>query len=134
MFIEIIQSRLFEVTADGPIRRGRTDQCCLLGSWLAFSHFPRYPEANWALLLLIPGWVVCVHSSTLWVSPTNSPVSLVVSPAASTPTGFSVRDFEALFTHSGTLGCVVCLTPQLFLPVYLHTNVGQPALSVAALP
>ena len=37
---------------------------------------------------------------------------------------FSVRDFEALFPHTGTLGCVVWLTPVLFFPVYLHANVG----------
>ena len=33
------------------------------------------------------GWV-CVHFRTLWVSPTNFPVRLGVSAAASTPTGF----------------------------------------------
>ena len=42
--------------------------------------------------------------------------------------------FEALFPRTGTLGCVVCLTPQLFLPVYLHTNVGPPVLPATALP
>ena len=31
---------------------------------------------------------------------------------------------EALFPHAGALGCSVCLTPQLLLPVYLHMNVG----------
>ena len=38
------------------------------------------------------------------------------------------RGFEALFPHAGTLGCAVCLAPQLFLPVYLHANVGPPSL------
>ena len=33
------------------------EQCQLLGSLLAFSHFPCYTQANWALLVLIPGWV-----------------------------------------------------------------------------
>ena len=37
---------------------------------------------------------------------------------------FTARGFEALFLRTGTLGSVVCLAPQLFLPVYLHTNVG----------
>ena len=32
-------------------------QCLLLGSQLAFSQFPLYPQANWALLVLIPEWV-----------------------------------------------------------------------------
>ena len=67
----------------------------------------------------------------------NSPKRLGVSPAAtSTPTGvFSqrLRGFEALFPHAGTLGCVVCLPPQLFLPVYLHVNVGLPSLSATIL-
>ena len=39
---------------------------------------------------------------------------------------FSVRGFEALFPLAGTLGCLVYLAPQLFLQVYLHTNVGLP--------
>ena len=48
----------------------------------------------------------------LWVSPTNSPVRLGVSPAAaSTPTGVFNQRFEALFPRAGALGCTVCLTP-----------------------
>ena len=43
------------------------------------------------------------------------------------PQVFSIRGFEALFPRAGTLACVVCLAPQLFLPVYPHSNVGQPA-------
>ena len=33
---------------------------------------------------------------------------------------FRVRVFEAVFPSTGTLGCVVCLTPQFFLLVYPH--------------
>ena len=47
---------------------------------------------------------------------------------------FSVRDFEALFPNTGILGCTVCLTPQLFLPVYLHAYVGWPSPQATALP
>ena len=71
---------------------------------------------------------------TLWVSPTNSPVRLGISPAASTPTVFSVRGSESLFPLTGTLGCVVCLTPQLFLPVFLHKTVGPACPPAIALP
>ena len=39
-----------------------------------------------------------------------------------------------LFPHARTVGCGVCLTPQLFLPVYLHSNVGLPSLKSTALP
>ena len=75
------------------------------------------------------GWI-CVHSRTLWVSPTNSPVRLGVSPTSTTQV-FLVRGFEALFPLAGTLGWAVCLAPQLSLPVYQHTNVGQPGLPAA---
>ena len=82
-----------------------------------------------------PGGWVCVCSGTLWVSPTNSPVRLGVSPAAaSTPTGVFSQRFEALFPRAGALGCMVCLAPQLFLLVYLHTNVGPPSPPAATLP
>ena len=61
----------------------------------------------------------------------NSPVRLGVSPAAaSTPTG--VFRGLRLYFHAGTLGCSVCLAPQLFLPVYLHVNVGPPGLPATA--
>ena len=68
-------------------------------------------------------------SRTLWVSPRNSPVRLGVSPAAaSTPTGVFNQWFEALFPHTGTLGCVVChpvhqllpRRPAAPLPILLH--------------
>ena len=72
------------------------EQWYLLCSIPAFSHFPHYPQANWALLVLIPGWV-CVRSRTLWVSPSNSPVRLGVSPAASAPADVFSQMFEALF-------------------------------------
>ena len=106
-------------------------------TWSALSRlsvpFPLYLQAIWALLVLIPrgGWV-CVCSRTLWVSPTNSPVSLGASPTASTQV-LSVRDFEALFPCAGTLGCEVCLAPQLFLLVYPHANEGQPTLPATTL-
>ena len=62
-------------------------------------------------------------------------MKLGVSPAAaSTPTSVSNQSFEALFTHPKTLGFVVCLAPQLFLPVYLHMNVGTPNPKSATSP
>ena len=50
---------------------------------------------------------------------------------------FSARGFEDFFPCIGTLGCVVCLTPQLFLLVYLHANMGPsapPATALTTLP
>ena len=46
---------------------------------------------------------------------------------------FLGRGSEALFLCTGTLGCIVYLTPQLFIPVYLHANVGPPSLQSDAL-
>ena len=75
-----------------------------------------------------------MHSRTPWVSPANSPVRLGVSPAAtSTPTGVFSQRFEPLFPRAGTLDCVVCLAPHLFLSVYLHSNVGLPGPQAAAM-
>ena len=84
---------------------------------LAFSRFLCYPQSNWVLWCCFPSGWVCVHSRTLLVSPTNSPVRLVVSPAAaSIPTGVFNQWFEALFLHTGTLGCAVCHPVHQLLP------------------
>ena len=75
-------------------------------------------------------WVggFCVYSRTFWVSATNSPVRLGVSPtAASTSTGVFSQRFEAFFPRTRTLGCMVYRATQLFLLVYLHKNVGTPS-------
>ena len=60
----------------------------------------------------LSGWA-CLHSRSLWASPTTSPVRLGVSPAA-TPTLMGVFNerFEALFPRAGALGCLVCFTPR----------------------
>ena len=63
----------------------------------------------------------------------DCPASLRISPASITPSGFTASGFEALFPCAGTLGCMVCLVPQLFLLVYPHTNVGLSGLPAAAL-
>ena len=81
----------------------------------------------------LSGWF-CVRSRPLWVSPTSSPMSLGVSPAAaSTSTGVCSQRFEALFP-CWSPGLRVCLAPQLFLPVYLQTNVALPSLRATASP
>ena len=107
----------------------------MLNSFPSFSYFPCYPQANWALLVLIPKSVGLCLFRPLWVSPTNSPVTLGVSPAAvSTPTGVFNQNFEALFPYSVALGWGVCFAAQLFLPVYLCANVGPQGLPAAAWP
>ena len=76
----------------------------------------------------LSGWA-CVCARPLWVSPTNSPVRLGVSPAAaSTPTGVFNQRFEALFPCTEILGCMVChwvhqllpRWPAAALPALLH--------------
>ena len=95
---------------------------------------PGYPQANRALLVLIPSGWACVCSATLWVSSVNSAVHLGVSPAAaSAPTGVFNQRFEALSPHPGALCCMVCFAPQLLFPVYLQANVGPPAQPAASL-
>ena len=50
---------------------------------------------------------------------------------------FSVRGFEASFPRTGTLGCVFCLVPQLFLLICLHANMeplGPPAATSPSPP
>ena len=42
-----------------------------------------------------------------------------------------LRGFEALFPCTGTLIWAACFALQLFLPVYLHVNVGLPCLPAA---
>ena len=109
----------------------------LLHSLPVFSHSHHYPQSNWPFWCCFPSGWVCIRSRTLWVSPTNSPVRLGVSPAAtSTPTGVFNQRVEALFPHAGALGCAVevCLILQLFLPVYLHVNVGPPSPQATTLP
>ena len=69
------------------------------------------------------GWV-CVCSRTLWVWEFLPPPEL--------PQVFTLRGFEALFPRAGTLGCVVYLAPQLFLPVCPHANVGLRGLPATA--
>ena len=88
------------------------------------------------------GWV-CVCSRTLLVSPTNSPVSLGVSPsAASTPTDVFNQSFEALFPPRWNSGLCSLLPgpPTAASPAscsFAHpapqsaTSLGPPA---AALP
>ena len=79
----------------------------------------------WPFWCCFPSGWVYVHSRPLWVSPTNSPLRLGVSPAAaSTHTGVFNQWFEALFPHVGTLDCVVYHQVHQLLPY-------QPA---AALP
>ena len=70
------------------------------------------------------GWA-CAHSRPLWVSPTNSPVRLGVSPtAAPTPTGAFNQRSEALFPPCWSPGLRGLLRSPPFVQVYLCASVG----------
>ena len=91
----------------------------MLHSLWVFSHSLLYPQSNGPFWCCFPSGWVCVHSRPLWVSPTKSPVSLGVSPAAaSTPTGVFNQWYEALFPHTGALSCTVCLLVHQLLPCW----------------
>ena len=73
------------------------------------------------LLCWLPSGWACAHSRPLWVSPTTSPVRLVVFPAAApTPTGVFNQRFEALFPRAGALGCAVCFGPHCLSGLSVH--------------
>ena len=106
----------------------------LLRSLLAFSHFPRYPQANWALLVLLPGWVcLCTFQDPVGLSNQLSCEAGSLSHCRSTPTRVFNQRFEASLPSVGALGCAVCLAPQLLLLVYLDVNVGPPSLPATTL-
>ena len=81
------------------------------------SHSLRYPQSNWAPLVLFPSGWACAHPRHLWVSPTTSPVRLGVSPAAApTPTGVlrSLRlYFPALEPWAGGSALLPTVRPGL---------------------
>ena len=94
---------------EGP--RGSNGACSTL-CWFSVTPSTTHNQIE-TFWCLFPGGWVCVRSSPLWVSPTNSPVRLGVSPAAPTPRGAFNQRFEALFPRSGALGCaVVCFSAR----------------------
>ena len=115
----------------GP--RGNSASCSALCQ-LAVT-FPATHKQSGPFWCRFLGRGVCVCYRTLWVSPTNSPVRLGVSPAAaSTPTGVFSQRFEALFPlfWSPGLGGVSC---SPVVPPGLSTwNMGPPGLPAATLP
>ena len=118
------------------VREGsKRDQCQLLGSQLAFSHFPLLPTSKLGPSgadSLVCGCVYLLGSSgsLQWALLWCWEFLLLLH----FPQIFTARGFKALFPHAGTLGCTVCLTLQLFHPVYLHTNVGPPGPPATASP
>ena len=121
------------------------EQCLLIGPCPTFSHFPHYPQANWALLVLVPGWeglcmfrepvalsneFSCESGSFPWWNPVLHGLSLspVVPPGLPTHKGEMTRSTghhgpptAASFYQSSSCclsGCPLCpscLSPPLLL-------------------
>ena len=86
-------------------------------SWLSVTSLATHKQMG-PFWCWFPGMWLGVCSRTLWVSPTNSPVMLWVSPASSTPTGFfSQRFWSFIFLHWNPglhhLSCSPVVPPSL---------------------
>ena len=114
----------------------KREQCHQFNSLVAFSHSCCYSQANQALLVLISrevgGFVYVLGPcgslqwTLLW--------GWEFLPPPQPSQFFSVIGFEDLFPHNGMMGHAVCLTPQLFLMVYLYTYMGPPGLPATISP
>ena len=93
------------------------EQCLLLSPQPASCHFPHYPQAIWALPVLIPRWVV--------LCTVQDPVRLSVSPTAATPIGFDNRRFCGFFP----LSLESWIARSILLPScssqFIHTQIGD---------
>ena len=100
-----------------------------------FQSLPSLPTSKVGPLALIPVWVIlCTFWDPVGLSKELSCEAGSFSHCHFNPQGVFHWWFEALFPRAGALGCLVCLTPKLFLLVYLHVNVGPPAPPATALP
>ena len=94
---------------EGP--RGSNGACSTL-CWILVTPSTTHNQIGPLWCWFLSGWA-CACSRPLWVSPTTSPVSLGVPPAAApTPTGAFNQRFESLFPRAGALDCEVCFTPS----------------------
>ena len=76
----------------------------MLCSQPVFSHSPRYPQANWALLVLIPVWVgLCTFWDPVGLSNELSCEAGSFSRCCLNPQGVFNQWFEILFPHAGAL-------------------------------
>ena len=102
---------------EGP--RGSNGACSTLHQ-ISIFHSATHNQTGPLWCWFPSGWA-CAHSSPLWVFPRISPVRLGVSLAATpTPTGVFNQRFEALFPHTGALGCEVCFTPHRLSGLSVH--------------
>ena len=102
---------------EGP--RGGNGTCSTL-HWISVTASVTHNQTGPLWCWFPSGWA-CACPRPLWVSPTTSPIRLGVSPAATpTPTGVLNQRFEALFPHTGALGCGVCFAPRHLSGLSVH--------------
>ena len=102
----------------------------MLSSLPAFNHFLHYPQANWALLVLIPRWVgLCMFQDPVGLSNELSCEAGSFSFCLNSQRCFQSEVLRLYFPAvEPWVAWSVLLPPQLFLLVYLHANVGPPGL------
>ena len=106
----------------------------LLHSLLDFNHSLCYPQSKWALLMLLPGWVgLCTFQAPVGLSKEISCEAGSFSCCRLNPHRCFQSEVSGFISRSWSPG-LHGLPPQLSLPVYLHANVGSPALPPATLP
>ena len=109
-------------------------QCCLFCSqWLPVTFPATHKQIGPFWCWFLGGWV-SLHSRTCSSLQQTLLWGWEFQLQLQHPGMFSVRGFEAPFSHAVTLGCAVCLTLQLFLSVYSQANVGLPGLPATTLP
>ena len=96
--------------------RSEREKWYFVHSLLAFSHFPHYLQTKWALLVLIPVWVVlCTFWDPVGLSNELSCAAGSFSCCSLNPQWVFNQWFY--FPELEPLGCLVCFTPPLFLPI-----------------
>ena len=94
----------------------------MLHSLPVFSHFPLYPQSNWALLVLLPGWVgLCMFWGPVGLSSGLSCEAGIFS-CHRNPHGFFQS--EVLRLYFPTLEPWVA--QSVLLPAYQQENIGMP--------
>ena len=97
----------------------KREQWCFLCSLQAFSHFPRYPQAKWTLLVLILGWVgLCTFWDPVGLSNKLSCEFGSFFHCSLNPQGVFNQWFEALVSLAAALGlrgqfCCPFVPPRL---------------------
>ena len=108
------------------------EQWCSLHSPLDFNTSLRYPQSNWAPLVLVPQWLgLCTLQAPVGLSNDLSCESLLLLPQPSR--AFSIRGLRLYFPKLEPWVAWSASLPA-FCPVYLCANVGPQGLLVVRLP